>query len=184
MKVRTVWLGRPAASPFDQQVEKYRKQVHRRWPAEDRPLRPVRGGREGDPARALRLEAEAITRHHEPGWLLVALDETGRFLNSVDFAKRLADLEATRVRTEILEPAFRAGDHYEGIRTAMLALAEAAGGEFRGQGRASSDREPRTVVSRARPFCQVPRRPPMLSPCPGSPDRLLLSSPQATTLKR
>jgi len=88
-----VWLGRPSASPFEQQVETYRKQVHRKWPAEDRALRPVRGGRGNDPTRILRLEAEAIVRHHEPGWHLVALDEAGRLCDSDDFARWLADLE-------------------------------------------------------------------------------------------
>jgi 23S rRNA (pseudouridine1915-N3)-methyltransferase len=93
VKIRTVWLGRPSASPFEQQVESYRKQIHRKWPAEDRPLRPVQGGRASDPARILRLEAEAITRHHEPGWQLVALDENGRMRNSEDFADWLVGLE-------------------------------------------------------------------------------------------
>ena len=93
MKVRTVWLGRPSASPFEQQVESYRKQIHRKWPAEDRPLRPIRGGRVSDPARILRLEAEAITRHHEPGWLMVALDENGRMRDSEKFAGWLGGLE-------------------------------------------------------------------------------------------
>lgn len=93
MKVRTVWLGRPSASPFEQQVESYRKQTHRKWPAEDRPLRPIRGGRASDPARILRLEAEAIVRHHEPGWLMVALDENGRMRDSEEFAGWLGGLE-------------------------------------------------------------------------------------------
>jgi 23S rRNA (pseudouridine1915-N3)-methyltransferase len=93
VKVRTVWLGRPSASPFEQQVESYRKQIHRKWPAEDRPLRPIRGGRVSDPARILRLEAEAITRHHEPGWLMVALDENGRMRDSEKFAGWLGGLE-------------------------------------------------------------------------------------------
>jgi len=93
VKVRTVWLGRPAASPFEQQVESYRKQIHRKWPAEDRPLRPIRGGRESDPVRILRLEAEAITHHRDPGWMLVALDENGRMRDSEEFAGWLVGLE-------------------------------------------------------------------------------------------
>jgi uncharacterized protein len=43
----------------------------------------------------------------------------------------ITDLVATRVRRDILEPAFREGRYYEGIRSGMQALAEAAAGEFR-----------------------------------------------------
>ena len=89
MRVRVAWLGRPKASPYEQQVETYRARVHRRWPAEDRPLRATSGGREKDPARALRLEAEVLMRHLEPGWRLVALDEHGRTHTSESFAKSL-----------------------------------------------------------------------------------------------
>lgn len=89
MKVRVVWLGRPTASPYEREVETYRKRVHRRWPAEDRPLRTSAGGREKDPERALRLEADALMRHLEPGWRLVVLDERGQAQTSEAFAKRL-----------------------------------------------------------------------------------------------
>lgn len=92
MKVRVVWLGRPTASPFEEEVEAYRRRVERRWPAEDRPLRPVSGGRGRDPARVLGLEAEALERHREPGWAMVALDERGRNLDSVGFASWLDGL--------------------------------------------------------------------------------------------
>ncbi len=87
------WLGRPSASPYEAQVETYSKRVTRRWPAEDRPLRPTSGGRSQDPARAIRLEAEALERQCEPGWRLVALDERGRSRDSEDLANWLAALE-------------------------------------------------------------------------------------------
>ena len=89
MKVRVAWLGRPTASPYENEVETYRKRVHRRWPAEDRPLRPSAGGRNKDPERVLRLEAEVLMRHLEPGWRLVALDDRGQTHNSEAFARRL-----------------------------------------------------------------------------------------------
>lgn len=89
MKVRVVWLGRPKASPYENEVETYRKRVHRRWPAEDRPLRASSGGRDKDPVRALRLEADVLMRHLEPGWRLVVLDERGQTHTSEAFAKRL-----------------------------------------------------------------------------------------------
>lgn len=89
MKVRVVWLGRPTASPYEREVETYRKRVHRRWPAEDRPLRASAGGRDKDPERVLRLEADILIRHLEPGWRLVALDEHGQTHTSDAFAKRL-----------------------------------------------------------------------------------------------
>ena len=89
MKVRVAWLGRPTASPYEREVETYRKRVHRRWPAEDRPLRASAGGRDKDPERVLRLEADTLMRHLEPGWRLVALDEHGPTHTSEAFAKRL-----------------------------------------------------------------------------------------------
>lgn len=87
------WLGRPSASPYEEQVETYRKRVTRRWPAEDRPSRPTSGGRSQDPDRAIRLEAEALERQCESGWRLVALDERGRGRDSQDLANWLAGLE-------------------------------------------------------------------------------------------
>lgn len=93
MKVRVAWLGRPSASPYENQVETYRKRVARRWPAEDCPLRPISGGRDHDPVRALRLEAEALERQCEQGWWVVALDERGRSRDSRGLASWLAGLE-------------------------------------------------------------------------------------------
>jgi 23S rRNA (pseudouridine1915-N3)-methyltransferase len=93
VRLRVTWFGRRSASAYEKQVETYRQRVDRRWPSEDCPLRPVSGGRERDPRRVLRLEAEAVERHREPGWLLVALDERGRVRDSEDFARWLAGLE-------------------------------------------------------------------------------------------
>ena len=92
MKIRVVWLGRASASPYEHQIETYRKRVERRWPAEDRGLRSATGGREKDPDRVLRLEADALLRHLEAGWRLVALDEHGRSRTSEDFAQGLQKL--------------------------------------------------------------------------------------------
>lgn len=94
MRVRVAWLGRPQASPFEDQVEDYRARVGRRWPAIDTPLRPAAGGRERDPKRALRREAELLAACRESGHRLAALDERGRRLDSEAFAAWLADLEA------------------------------------------------------------------------------------------
>jgi 23S rRNA (pseudouridine1915-N3)-methyltransferase len=56
-------------------------------------LKPVVGGRDRDPLRVLRREAEALERSLEPGWPLVVLDERGRRLTSEAFAAMLADHE-------------------------------------------------------------------------------------------
>jgi len=93
MRVDVAWFGRRSASPYEDQIEIYRKRVDRRWKAEDRVLRPEAGGREKDPYRTLRLEAEMILRHREPGWRLVALDERGGGRDSVAFAGWLGGLE-------------------------------------------------------------------------------------------
>jgi len=89
LKVRVAWLGRPTASPYERGVETYRKRVHRRWPAEDRPLKASAGGRDKDSERVLRLEADNLMRHLEPGWRLVALDERGQSHTSEAFARWL-----------------------------------------------------------------------------------------------
>jgi 23S rRNA (pseudouridine1915-N3)-methyltransferase len=91
VKLRVVWLGRPSASPYESAVETYRKRVHRRWPAEDRAIRASRGGRDKDPERVLRREAEAVMRHIEAGWRFVVLDEHGRARTSEEFAKELQE---------------------------------------------------------------------------------------------
>lgn len=93
MKICVVWCGRPAASPFEEQVETYRLRVARRWPAEDVPVKPEAGGRQADPARALTAEAERIRRHLPQGWVLVVLDESGERSTSAAFAERLEGLE-------------------------------------------------------------------------------------------
>jgi 23S rRNA (pseudouridine1915-N3)-methyltransferase len=92
VKVRVAWLGRPSASPYEHEVETYRKRVDRKWPAEDRPLRTSAGGRDKDPGRALRLEADALMKQLQAGWRLVALDERGRATSSEDFAKGMQEL--------------------------------------------------------------------------------------------
>jgi len=97
MQVRVLWLGRPAASPFEGQVETYRKRVARRWPAEDLPLRPHAGGRASDPRRALREEAESVRKSVPRGWPMVVLDETGDRLTSERFAHFLETVAETAV---------------------------------------------------------------------------------------
>jgi len=93
VKARVLWFGRRGTAAFDEQVETYRRRIGRRWPAEDRVLKPVAGGRGDDPHRVLREEARALEKALEPGWLLVALDERGRRLSSEGFAELLQNYE-------------------------------------------------------------------------------------------
>jgi 23S rRNA (pseudouridine1915-N3)-methyltransferase len=94
MRLRVIWFGRPAGSPYEKEIESYRKRVSRRWPAEDLPLRPAAGGRSADPTRALAVEAEVARRKIPGGWLSIALDESGTIVDSVGLARILGDLEA------------------------------------------------------------------------------------------
>lgn len=89
MRIRVLWTGRPSGSPYEREVETYRRRVARRWPAEDLPLRPVRGGRDADPRRALREEAAAIRERIPAGWRTVLLDQAGTMLDSESFAAML-----------------------------------------------------------------------------------------------
>lgn len=97
MRVRVLWFGRPAASPFEAQVDGYRTRVARRWPAEDCPLRPAAGGRDADPHRALTLEAERVRQRLPADWTLAILDEAGERMSSAGFADRLTGLETRGV---------------------------------------------------------------------------------------
>ncbi|HHQ48705.1 MAG TPA: 23S rRNA (pseudouridine(1915)-N(3))-methyltransferase RlmH [Acidobacteria bacterium] len=93
MKLRVLWFGRPAASPYEEQVELYRRRVARCWPAEDIPLKPAGGGRSSDPRRALSEEARIVLSHVPDRWRLVALDEGGDELASEELAALLARAE-------------------------------------------------------------------------------------------
>jgi 23S rRNA (pseudouridine1915-N3)-methyltransferase len=95
MRVRVVWFGRPAASPYEDQVRTYRRRVEQRWPAEDLPLRSVSGGRDQDPRRVLRAEAEAVRRVVPERWRLVTLDERGRSVSSEGLARYLEQAEGS-----------------------------------------------------------------------------------------
>jgi len=93
VKLRVIWFGRPAASPYESPVEEYRSRVSRRWPAEDLPLKPKSAGRGEDPARALRAEADAVRRLLPEGWHLLVLDEGGDAVDSEAFANLMGGAE-------------------------------------------------------------------------------------------
>ena len=89
-----IWLGRPGASPYEAEVATYRQRTSRRWPAEDLPVKPVHSGRDADPRRAVAAEAGAVRRLVPSGWRVVALEETGRQLDSEAFARWLESAES------------------------------------------------------------------------------------------
>ncbi len=93
MRLRLLWFGRTSRSPWETQVQDYIKAVHRRWPAEDIPLKPDARGRDADPGAALRREAERIFEKRPRDFRLVALDEGGHEFTSTEFATRLQSFE-------------------------------------------------------------------------------------------
>ncbi len=93
MKLAVLWFGRPGGSPYEGQVETYRRRVSRRWPAEDVPLKPASAGRHRAPRQSLRSEADAVRQRIPDGWLVAALDERGKPRDSVAFARLMADAE-------------------------------------------------------------------------------------------
>jgi len=93
MRVSVYWFGRPTRSPYETQVEDFRRRISRRWPAEDIALKPASGLRDADPSTALVREAETLLARIPPRWKLVVLDEGGRSRTSVDFAHLLQKLE-------------------------------------------------------------------------------------------
>jgi 23S rRNA (pseudouridine1915-N3)-methyltransferase len=95
MRVGVIWFGKPAASPYEQQVETYRKRVSNRWQATDTPLRPVAGGRPDDAKKTLSAEADLVRRRLPRGCATAVMDERGQRLDSVAFASLLAELETS-----------------------------------------------------------------------------------------
>lgn len=93
MRISVFWFGRPARSPFEAQIEDFRRRVSRRWPAEDIPLKPTRGLRDAEPATALARESETLLARIPPRWRIILLDERGRSRSSTDFARMLRSTE-------------------------------------------------------------------------------------------
>jgi len=87
MRVRVIWFGRAAGSPYEEQVEAYRRRVAHRWPAEDLVVRP--SPRAAEPRVALAAEAAAARRLVPDRWSLVTLDRQGRTMASEDLAAEL-----------------------------------------------------------------------------------------------
>jgi len=95
VRLRVIWFGRPGGSPYEEQVEVYRRRVAHRWPAEDLPVRPSR--HPGDPLDALAEEATGARRLVPERWLFVALDRRGRAMTSDALAAELATRERAAV---------------------------------------------------------------------------------------
>jgi 23S rRNA (pseudouridine1915-N3)-methyltransferase len=93
VKLRVFWFGRRGPAAVEEQVETYRGRIRRRWPTEDRMLKPAAGGRDADARRALAREAAELDRVLADGHVLVALSETGRQMTSEAFARWLAGTE-------------------------------------------------------------------------------------------
>jgi 23S rRNA (pseudouridine1915-N3)-methyltransferase len=122
VQLRVIWFGRPAASPYEQQVGEYRARVARRWPAEDLPLRSAAGGRGSDARRALRREAEAARAVVPPGWRLGVLDESGRAYTSEGLAAELQRLQDGGARGLALIIGSDLGLHPELVAGAVVRL--------------------------------------------------------------
>lgn len=92
MRINVYWFGRATRSPYEVQVEDFRRRVSRRWPAEDIALKPATSIREANPEAALIREEETVLARIPPRWQLVVLDERGKSRTSTEFA---AFLQAT-----------------------------------------------------------------------------------------
>ncbi|MCD4750099.1 MAG: 23S rRNA (pseudouridine(1915)-N(3))-methyltransferase RlmH [Thermoanaerobaculales bacterium] len=93
MRLGIFWFGYPARSPYEIEIENYRRRVCRRWPAEDHPLRPHGRGRKDEPSKVRVHEAAVVRGRHPRGWSLMALDEAGRTFSSQAFADLLRQKE-------------------------------------------------------------------------------------------
>lgn len=93
LKVRVLWFGRPTRSPFELQIQDYKKRVSRRWAADDCPLRPGTRSTTADRKRVLHQEATVVFNNKPESWALIALDETGATRTSKKFASLLGRYE-------------------------------------------------------------------------------------------
>jgi 23S rRNA (pseudouridine1915-N3)-methyltransferase len=91
-----VWAGRRSAGAWETLAAEYRKRIGAFHPIEERPVR-VSGGGEG--AARLRAEGRALAAAAPADGLWIALDRTGRALDSEALAR-----EAERWRREWSRP--------------------------------------------------------------------------------
>lgn len=92
--IRLVWVGRRGDLPWERLARAYAERVRRFAPFEEVRVRPEEG-RESDPRRALRAEAQRIRRVMGPGDFVVALDQSGQERTTEEFATELEGWRAS-----------------------------------------------------------------------------------------
>jgi 23S rRNA (pseudouridine1915-N3)-methyltransferase len=83
MKLRFVWIGKTKVGPIRELVDDYIERIGKFAPVE---IVELRDRDAADPQRLIEKEGEEILARSGPGYL-IALDERGRELDSVGFAK-------------------------------------------------------------------------------------------------
>ncbi len=92
-----LWVGKRAEPPFESLAADYGGRLARQIAFDDVRLKPA-PGRDGDPKRALAVEAGEIRRHLRPTDWVVALDEGGRQRTSDELSAWLVErLERDRL---------------------------------------------------------------------------------------
>jgi 23S rRNA (pseudouridine1915-N3)-methyltransferase len=87
-ELSVVWVGRRAPQPWQELVSDYEQRIARFASYREVRVRPVEG-RAHDVERALAQEGDAILAYLRPEDHLVALDERGRQLSTLDLARLL-----------------------------------------------------------------------------------------------
>jgi 23S rRNA (pseudouridine1915-N3)-methyltransferase len=88
-----LWVGRRPARAWEELAGEYAKRVSRLASFIEVRVKPA-GGRDGDPARALTVEADALRRHINAGDHVVALDERGVEPTTEELTAKLRGLTA------------------------------------------------------------------------------------------
>ena len=103
----------------------------------------------GDYANRLARSWEIGQDDRDNGMLLAIFVEERLIAIEVGFGLEHAvtDLTCDLIIRDILQPAFRVGDYYDGIESALYALMDASEGEFKGTGRTPSAPEAQRKTS-------------------------------------
>jgi len=89
MKIRILCVGKQSQSWLREGSELYLKRINRVFPCSIDELREEKGGKKPDRARLCRLEGEQLLKRIPDSAYVIALDERGRQIDSVELSRTL-----------------------------------------------------------------------------------------------
>ncbi len=98
MKVKLIQIGKTDASYLSEGIDKYTKRIKKYHPYEVVTIPDIKNSKNMSEIEQKRLEAEQILKYVQASDLLILLDEKGKSLTSVGFAKLLEDVMLQSVK--------------------------------------------------------------------------------------